>query len=359
MADGVFFDGRSAKRHDAWVAIIGAEVVVQDEAGNVLARWPIAEIVMPRAASGDNELHLRITDDEAVLILSNPSMATRLNKLAPGRTGLRRLADMWLRVGVVLLVLILVGALIYYALPKAAKPVAALVPIEWEKAFGESVVSAIPGADRVCREVDGNDALQRLTERLARVIPLPYPIHVKIARLEMNNAFAAPGGFIVIGDKLVAEMTSADELAGVLAHEMGHISERHPMSRAVHIMGLSLLFEMLTSGSSGAADTIVQGAGLFLMLSHSRDDEREADRIATEALEAADISTEGLWKFFDRLESKYATSEAGGAAAMMRWLSTHPSFAERRSNVTLKPSTKSRPAMSASDWTSIQNICAV
>lgn len=354
MADGIFFDGKSAKRHDAWVAIIGAEIVIQDEPGGVLARWPIAEINLADTKRDGPEVELRLSDDEAILILSNPSLVARLAKLTPIRTPLGRLLVYWPQVGLTLLALILAGGILYYTLPSVSKPIAALIPFEWERAFGEAVLDGIPGADRTCRQREADEALKRLEERLARVIPLPYPVRVTIARLEMINAFAAPGGFIVIGDKLIAEMASSDELAGVLAHEMGHISERHPMSRAVRIMGLSLLFDVLTSGSSGAADAMVQGAGLFLILSHSRDDEREADRIAKEALEAANIRTTGLSTFFARLESKHAT---GSSESMMRWLSTHPSLAERESNLSSTVSPHAKPAMSDFDWAAIQKIC--
>ena len=99
---------------------------------------------------------------------------------------------------------------------------------------------------------------------------LPYPVDVSIAEIDMANAFAAPGGFIVVGNKLIAEMHTAEELAGVVAHEMAHIAERHPMSRVVRVLGISLLLEIFSGGNSGAVEAVTQGASLLLMFSHSR-----------------------------------------------------------------------------------------
>ncbi|WP_288452557.1 M48 family metallopeptidase [uncultured Microbacterium sp.] len=170
----------------------------------------------------------------------------------------------------------IVATLLYCTLPLLTRPIANMVPIEWEKKIGVTVVDSIPGANRYCHDGSGQESLAKLTRSLSRVMDLPYPVTVTIARMDLKNAFAAPGGFIVIGKELIAEMESPDEFAGVLAHEMAHIAERHPISRLIHVFGIGILFELIVGGDAAVVEALLEGTSLLLFLSHSRDDEREA-----------------------------------------------------------------------------------
>lgn len=360
MSDGVYYDGKSAKRNPVRVSIVGTDLEIRDEENNVLARWPFADLQATVEGTKTGALRIiHIAIEDAVLIATNAELVGRIRTFLPTKPRKQYTHGFSARhVAAVLAVTVLAGALIYFTLPKLAQPIAALVPLEWEQSLGERVLASIPGTENSCHGPAGVEALSNLTARLGAVMELPYPVKVSVAQLELENAFATPGGFIVIGNSLLVEMESPNELAGVLAHEMAHIAERHPMSRAVRVMGLSLIFEMLVGGDSGLTDTLAQGAGILLMFSHSRDDERMADDISLDALKQAEIQTDGLAAFFDRLEKKYAHLENGSLGAVMAWLRTHPSFAERRQSAAVKPSaTKLQAAMSDQEWTALKSIC--
>ena len=359
-SDGYFFDGQSAVKHAVSITVIGTEIVIQSETGQVLAKWPLHEVDLLPDGQRDN--HLQLTNahfPDARLTVEDPSLIGRLSTLLPKVFGKRlRRGHIWLHVAVTLAVVVATATVFYFAIPSFTKPLAALVPLEWERTLGESVVASIPGAQKSCTEANGARALAQLTERLTGVMDLPYPVDVSIAELDMANAFAAPGGFIVVGNKLIAEMQTAEELAGVVAHEMAHIAERHPMSRVVRVLGISLLLEVFSGGNSGAIEAVTQGASLLLMFSHSRDDERDADRIAVQALEKAGIRADGLSTFFARMEEKHKTSENGSVGTVMSWLSTHPSFAERKASTNVPLQRNEAPAMSSAEWHAIVKICS-
>ena len=175
--------------------------------------------------------------------------------------------------------------------------------------------------------------------------------------MDLKNAFAAPGGFIVIGQKLIAEMESPDEFAGVLAHEMAHIAERHPISRLIHIFGIGILFELMVGGDAAVVEALLEGTSLLLFLSHSRDDEREADKIARESLIRAGYSTGGLTSFFVRMQSAYGSDKRGALGQMSTWLSTHPSFAERIASSRNQNDDGAKPALSDAEWFELKSIC--
>jgi len=357
--DGYFFDGESAVKHPVSITVVGTDLIVQSESGQVFARWPIDEIDTPADNHRTDQLQLtNALSPDATLIVDNPALMARLDSLLPKFLGKRlRHGHIWLHIAGTLTAVVVVAALFYFAIPSLTKPLAGLVPFEWERALGESVVASIPGGEKSCTHENGVRALTRLTERLSDVMDLPYPVDVSVAELEMANAFAAPGGFIVVGDKLISEMQTAEELAGVVAHEMAHIAERHPMSRVVRVLGISLLLEVLTGGGSGAVEAITQGASVLLMFSHSRDDERDADRIAVQALQSAGIRADGLFTFFARMEEKHKAGEDGSIDAVMSWLSTHPTFTERKSSTNVQLKRDAAPAMSEVDWRAIGSIC--
>lgn len=360
MSDGVFYDGKSAKRLAVHVSIVGEELLIRDESQHTLAQWPIAQLEVSIEDTDTGSLRIVHTSDRVpTLIATAPALTRRIREVLPRKPARRYGHNFTLSHALAIVATTLcVGALIYFTLPQLTRPIAALVPIEWEKSLGENILRSIPGAENKCQRPDGTAVLAALTTRLSSVMALPYPVSVSVAELAIENAFATPGGFIVIGNNLLAEMESPDEFAAVLAHEMAHIAERHPMSRAVRVLGITLVFDLVAGGGSGLSETLIQGAGLLLLLSHSRDDERAADEIGIEALEKAGIHPGGLSAFFTRLETKFGNLEDSAVGGLMTWLGTHPSFSERKSSAAQKITKSSLPrALSDTEWAALRAIC--
>jgi predicted Zn-dependent protease len=146
---------------------------------------------------------------------------------------------------------------------------------------------------------------------------------------ETANAFAIPGGFIFVNRGILERAGSASELAGVLAHEIGHVVERHGLEQMAKAQNtnviVSLVYVLLGRAPGGAEQIALQVAGSAWLAKHSREAEREADRVAVVYLARAGLDPRGMPKFFDRLleEDRRAPSE------LLTWFSTHPVTEDR------------------------------
>src|SRR5438105_7119841 len=135
------------------------------------------------------------------------------------------------------------------------------------------------------------------------------------------NAFALPGGFIGVHTGLINTAETESELASVLAHEIGHVSQRHiarmlaqqqqlQMPMMVALAAAILLGRSRPDLAAGAA-AAAQGAGIQSALAYSRDFERDADRIGMQPLEEAGFDGRAIASFFEKLQRSTRTSHDG------------------------------------------------
>jgi beta-barrel assembly-enhancing protease len=157
-----------------------------------------------------------------------------------------------------------------------------------------------------------------------------YPYNFSIANYREINAFALPGGPVWVHRGAIQAATNESQLAGVLAHEIAHVSQRHAadqISKGVIANGLlGLLGAML--GNSGGAQTAQTGAAILAggyMMKFSRDDEREADRVGVEIMRRAGWDARGMLEFMQTLRAR-AGHDPGSVEV---FLSTHPSPGDR------------------------------
>jgi predicted Zn-dependent protease len=166
----------------------------------------------------------------------------------------------------------------------------------------------------------------------------------------MVNAFALPGGSILVMRGLIEFAQSPDELAGVLAHEMGHVAARHSLQKLMEQLGIGFFFGILL-GDIGTGTIAVAGETL-LLLSYSRGFESEADDLGLARLAAVGLDPRGLADLFVRLEEK-----SGEAPDWMRLLSTHPLDAARVAKFAAAPAGDS--SLSPEAWQALRDICKV
>lgn len=153
------------------------------------------------------------------------------------------------------------------------------------------------------------------------------------------NAFAMPGGFIGVHTGLILAAQTESELAGVLAHEISHVTQRHiarqvfqskKLSMASMLaMGLALLAARSNPQAAGAAMTTSQAAAISAQLAFSRDFERESDRLGFDILRQAGYDVRGMSAFFERLQQNSRLYENNATA----YLRTHPLTGERLSDM--------------------------
>jgi predicted Zn-dependent protease len=139
------------------------------------------------------------------------------------------------------------------------------------------------------------------------------------------NAFAVPGGHLYVYSGLLLAADNPSELAGVMAHEAGHVVARHSARQMVDAYGLQAVLGLALGKNPGLASQIAGSiAGNGLMLANSREDETEADEYGARYASAAGYDPRGLISFFQKLEK-----QEGKTAQVMKFLSDHPATPDR------------------------------
>ena len=166
----------------------------------------------------------------------------------------------------------------------------------------------------------------------------------------MVIALARPGAEIIVFRGLIDQAGGPDELAGVLAHELTHVAERHPAAALIRGMGVGILATLITGDASGA---VASGIATITASSYSRDDEAAADRGALARLKRAGIGNAGFATFFHRLET---LEESGGV--LPAWMGTHPETKSRIAAVEAAADPRTLPpALRDEEWQAIKRIC--
>lgn len=181
-----------------------------------------------------------------------------------------------------------------------------------------------------------NSYVDGLGQQMARLSHRPQlDWSFKVMDSPVVNAFAAPGGYIYVTRGLLAAINDEAELAGVLGHEIGHVTARHSARKYSQMLLTSLgvgLGVSLAGDYGDVLEPVLQvGTGL-LFLKYSRDDERQADALAVEYASKAGFSAGHLANFFDSLERMSARDDGDGGR-LPEFLSTHPSPANRQAGV--------------------------
>lgn len=195
--------------------------------------------------------------------------------------------------------------------------VAGKVPLHTEQKLGETVWKAQKSQLRLIENTPANAAVASIGAKLTQGSRYSYRWFV--ARDNSINAFAMPGGVVVVHSGLIEAAKTPEELAGVLAHEVQHIEQRHSLRAMAQSLGTMAALGMVLGDVSG----IAQIAASLSQLSYSRDAERDADSRGLATLKAAAIDPQGMVRMFETLGKE---SEGLTPPAM---LSSHPATAER------------------------------
>lgn len=188
--------------------------------------------------------------------------------------------------------------------------------------------------DAVYAELDLGPELEdpRITEPvqaiLARLQPHAqadgFQLELHVFEHPMVNAFALPGGRMVLTTGLLGCAQAPEEVAAVVAHELAHVTRRHSLRSFVKGSGAWALAKILASGDRPFVGAAAAGAAATMMLRHQRDQEGDADRVALTTLAAAQLDGRALAVILQRMESL-----AGGDDGAPEWAQTHPDTANR------------------------------
>jgi predicted Zn-dependent protease len=191
--------------------------------------------------------------------------------------------------------------------------------------------------------------MDTLMKRICDANAIPrQDIEAHVFRADVVNAFALPGGHLVINSQLIQKCENPEQLCGVLAHEIAHIQLRHVMGKLTRQVGSAVLLGITTEGSdSGLLAELIASLS---SRAFDREMEKEADLKAVEYMVNAKIDARPFAKFL------YSTEE-NATESPLRWLSTHPSSKERQDYVNTEIDGKQRdtaPIISDQSWYSLK-----
>ncbi len=236
----------------------------------------------------------------------------------------------------VLLILLCVPSVLAQALPELGDASGATISPADERRLGERIMRDIRRDPAYLDDPEVSDYVNTLGARLtARSDATRQEFEFFVVRDPQINAFALPGGFIGIHSGLLIAAQSESEVAGVVAHEIAHVTQRH-IARMITQQGQSQLMSLAAmavailaarsnSQVAEAAMAFGQAGVMQSQLNFSRDNEREADRVGVQLLDGAGFDPRGMSAFFERLQRATRVYE-GGAPAYLR---THPLTFER------------------------------
>lgn len=349
--DIVYFDGATSRRHVATLAFADALEISVD--GETKARWPYAEIRRADAAPGTLRVACQSAPPLARLEIRDPSLAAELASRAAnldehhlGRRGVAKIVG-WSLAAVVSIVLV-----VLYGVPLAADRLAPLVPESFERRFGdvaEKQVKLVFG-DKVCDRAAGQAAFDKLVTRLRDAAGLDTSVQSIVLSSAIPNALALPGGKVIVLDALLAKAKNPDEVAGVIAHELGHLAHRDNMRGLIYNGGTSFLIGLLFGDITGSS-AVIFASRTLVTASHSREAETAADTYSIQLMQKLGRPPKAMGELMLRV-----TGKEGGKGLTI--ISTHPLTEDRLARMSKEDqSPKGPPLLTDAEWQALKGIC--
>jgi Zn-dependent protease with chaperone function len=361
---GVYYDGTTSTRHEVSVELDRVGVLVRAAEGHLFARWRYGELEhlsgpdgMLRLGRLGNPVLARLEIRDATLAAAIDELAATVDRTGATERRGRTKVVAWSVAAV--LSLVLVGI---FGVPAIADRLTPYVPAAVERKFGEAVDGQVramldtgkKGEPLECGQAEaekaGHAALKRLGARLEAAAGLTMPLHLAVLRKTQANAFALPGGHVYVFEGLIAKAQNVDELAGVIAHEIGHVVNRDSTRSVIQVAGLSFLFGMVLGDFVGGG-AVVLASKTLLQTSYSREVERRADAYAVELTTKLGVNPRALGAILARIE--------GSNHPGMKLLLDHPDTQDRLKAIeTAAPAKAEAALLSAAEWGALKRICA-
>jgi Zn-dependent protease with chaperone function len=325
--DAAFYDGhRSASRP---VRVRAGSGTLEISAQAVLASVPLESIQLEAPIGAEPHI-LNLPDGGQLRTMDGAAVQALFPRANALERWVHRLERHWpSALAGIAAVALFAGWVIVDGLPAAAKVAAGSVPAHVEAKLGDQTFSTIER--RLCApsklERARQDAIQgrfaKLTDGLGD--GYEYRLHLRECRGFGANAFALPGGIIVMTDALVGLADNDEQVAAVLAHEIGHVRARHGLRIGIQAAGVAALTAALFGDALSITGLATSLPAVLLQTGYSRGLEAEADEYAFARLKALGHSPTAFADILERMDGKTSSSGSAGAD----YFSTHPATRQR------------------------------
>jgi predicted Zn-dependent protease len=357
-----YLDGRSAIRQRVSVEATSKGLRIITGTGEA-KMWSYDRIRQTQGTYAGEPVRLEYGDEPAETVIV--SSATFLKEIHQAAAGLsrqfhdpgRRTARKYGTVVAAATVIVLTAVLYRSGIPGFAELVTPYIPLSWEDALGQQVIEHLAPKEHQCRDRERMAQLERVIHVLSSTAAAsPYQIRLYVVDNPSINAFAVPGGHIVLLRGLLELTDSPEQLAGVLAHELQHVYRRHTTRAIVEQTASSLLLTALSGDLSGGIAWGLEGVRTIGALRYSRLHETEADAEGIKMMQAANIDSTAMTAFYGTIQR----TATGDRSEGFDFLATHPNMAERVSALQVLSTAHRGPMTSilpGADWKDVRSLC--
>jgi Zn-dependent protease with chaperone function len=365
MASGtaVYFDGVTSARHDVLVVLQRSGLQISSHDGHELREWPYDEL--EELSAPDNLLRLGRLNSTVLerLEISDTAFAAEIDAHAAlvDRTGAlqrrQRLSVIGWSIGATASLLLVA----WFGVPAIAERLTPLLPAAVERKLGDAVDMQIRGmldprhsgesfdCGKTAAGAPGRAALEKIVRRLETAAGLPFALRTEVVRRDEANAIALPGGQVYVFRGLIDKASNADEIAGVIAHEIGHVAHRDGTKAMLQGAGLSFLFGMLLGDFVGGGAVVI-AAKTVLQSSYTREAETAADAYGAGLMNKAGGDARALATILDKI--------GGATEPGMKILLDHPETEARVAAINKFASANAPTAfLDAAEWSALKQIC--
>jgi Zn-dependent protease with chaperone function len=306
-----------------------------------------------------NELFLNWRDNEgeqwALKVLSTQDIQllvdTAPSSLQPQLTQWHQrnshIKTVWGVVGALVVTVVFTIGLFVWKYDNIVSWVAEQIPVSTEQKLGEAALAQIKADGTLIQSGLAVEQMQAIGARLTQGSRYQYQWFIK--QDNTVNAFALPGGIVVVHSALLEKAENADELAAVLAHEVQHIEQRHSLKHMINSVGWAAVLTVVLGDASAITAVLAHQVGTSYF---SRDLESEADKLGYAILVKAKIKPDGMASFLQKLADLSGDSQEGVA-----WISSHPETKARVNAI--KQLLKEQPCNTCQplviDWQLVKN----
>jgi Zn-dependent protease with chaperone function len=347
----VYFDGTTSRRR--LVRLAFKDQLEIHERPETTARWPYDDI--RRVDSPSHTLRVscltapalaRLEIRDAAVAAELTARCTRLDENIPGRHGVGAI------IGWSLAAAVSIVAVVLFGVPLAADRLAPLVPQSLERRLGDAAegqVKVLFGG-KSCNNKAGQAAFNKLVDAIREAAGMDISIKTAVLSTPIPNAFALPGAKVYLLNGLLAKAENPDEIAGVLAHELGHLRHRDATRNLIYNGGTSFLIGLLFGDITGSGALIFASRSLVTS-SYSREAEYNADTFSIDVMHRLGRSPRPMGLLLYRVTGKEVDKS-------LSILSNHPLTEDRLKRMSEEDRPPSGPPLlTAEEWTSLKAIC--
>lgn len=329
-----YFDGKSSQLHHGQLILQPNhwEIILQDE-GGVYNRvtWPINEIKQTEFVGNTNIFKFGDFPQQT-LECTEPALGQILKTKYPKAKLYNQTSSWALSASFGVIISIAIGIMLIafcfykYAIPPIAGVFAEKVPIEYEEKWGDSMLKNIVNPENKFGDFNyiKDDSLTALTNQFIKEIDFEtdYKIKITVVKNDQINAFALPGGNVVVFDALLKKLKTKEEFIALLGHEVAHITQKHTLKNLFRSLSGYIFISLITSDINGVSAVLFENANSIYNLGYSRELETEADRYAQKTMHKNKVNPKGLLDLFLVLDS-------ASKVEPYQILSTHPLTKDR------------------------------